>query len=89
MPAFETNLMRLIAAQNFLWLALQLSRDLFGKPYCTLSVQEKQIVDQQMHSAVSGNYTAMTAELLERPQPAPNTGFGFQHPQTETTKTGS
>jgi hypothetical protein len=48
MPAdsFDTNLLRMIAAELWLWNRLQVARDLFGKGYLSLSVVEKASVDQ-------------------------------------------
>lgn len=88
MQSFETNLMRLAVAQQFLMLAMEVSRDLFGKGYHSLSAIEKGVVDQTLHSAVAGNYQTLTAEFLSRPPAPPTPQFGFV-PAVSDTKTPS
>lgn len=75
---FETNLMRMIAAELYFSLAMQASRELYGKNYFSLGVAEKALVDQLVRSSVAANYQAITPELLTG-QTTPQ-AVGFQAP---------
>jgi hypothetical protein len=61
---FETNLLRLIAAQIYFSLAMTAAREMFGRSYFSLGLPEKQAVDQALLGALAANYQSITPELL-------------------------
>jgi hypothetical protein len=82
---FETNLMRMIAAELYFLSSLQSARELFGKSYLSLSVAEKAAVDQMVVGGIGGNYRALTPEVLK--QQGIQQAVGFQNqPAPEQTK---
>lgn len=83
---FETNLLRMIVAELYSSLSLQVSRAMFGKEYFALGVGERATVDQAALAQVTANYQAITPDLL-RTTPAGNP-VGFQ-PVSEKAKNES
>ena len=77
---FETNVLRLIAAEIYFSLSMNAAREMFGKSYFSLGAVEKAAVDQAVLQAVGANYLAMTPEWLATPQAQP---VGFQSPKPE------
>lgn len=75
---FDTDLMRLIVAQNWLTISLSASTALFGKSYPQLSVSEKAIVDQWVFGQISGNFQAITPQFLQAQ--TSQSPVGFQAP---------
>lgn len=75
MSEFETNLMRAQLAVTWFATNLQVSRDLFGKSYLSLSQPERVAVDQATLGFVSANYQAITPEWLASQQTRPPMGF--------------
>ncbi|MDE2019730.1 MAG: hypothetical protein KGJ13_05295 [Patescibacteria group bacterium] len=81
--SFDTNLLRMIAAQQWLSLALQASREFYGKSYTTLSVAEKAVLDQLVFGAMAANYQAITPAWLASQQA--QAAVGFQVPASAPT----
>jgi hypothetical protein len=79
---FDTNLLKVIAAELYFSLGLQAAREMYGKSYFSLGLGEKGCVDQAVLTAVSGNYNAITPDFLKN-QPTPPIGF---QPPTEKPK---
>jgi hypothetical protein len=75
---FETNLSRLIAAELYVLLGLQTSREMFGKSYFALGISEKQVVDQTVFGQVGANYQSLTPEMLAAQTAKPAVGFQSQ-----------
>jgi len=80
---FDTNLLRWIAAELYFSLGMQASREMFGKSYFSLGVDEKIAVNAAVGETVRGNYQGMTADFLVRQDPAaknqaPKQSVGFQ-----------
>ncbi|MBV9521671.1 MAG: hypothetical protein JO010_02685 [Alphaproteobacteria bacterium] len=78
MSEFETNLMRMIAAE--LWLAnrLQVAREFLGKSYLSLSAAEKTVVDQLVFGALASDYQTITPEWLQAQKVQQPMGFQAQ-----------
>jgi len=53
---FETNLLKLIAAQVYFLVGMFASREMYGKSYFSLGVGEKAALDQAVFAGVAGNY---------------------------------
>jgi hypothetical protein len=51
---FDTNLLRLIAAELYFLLGMQTARELLGKSYFALGANEKVVVDQAVLAQVGG-----------------------------------
>jgi hypothetical protein len=85
---FETNLFRLIAAEVYFSLGLQVSREMFGKSYFSLGNGEKAAVDQAVLAAVAGNYQVLTPEFLKAQAAKAIPGFQAQS-QVETPSQGT
>jgi hypothetical protein len=75
---FQTDLIRLLVAQNWFSLSLSASVALFEKAYPKLSPAEKVIVDQWVFGQIAGNFQAITPEFLQA-QTAQQP-MGFQAP---------
>jgi hypothetical protein len=76
MAEFDTNLMRMVAAELYFLASLQGARELLGKSYLSLSVAEKAAVDQMVLGGIGGNYRAITPEVLK--QQGTQQAVGFQ-----------
>jgi hypothetical protein len=75
---FDTNLLRFIAAETYVLVSMQVSREMFGKGYFSLSASEKAAVDQTTNTAIGGNYQSLTPQFLGV---QPKNPVGFQVPQ--------
>jgi hypothetical protein len=84
MPEFATNLSRAQLAATWFSLCLQVSRDLFGRGYLSLSVPEQAAVDQVVLAQVGARYQATTPEWLTAQQARAPMGFQA-HPATPAT----
>ena len=73
--AFDTQLTRLIAAELYFLLGMNVARELYGKSYFALGVGEKQMLDQTVLAQVAGNFAAITPELLKGPRGPQAAGF--------------
>ncbi len=82
---FQTNLLRVVAAQMYFSLALQAAREMYDKSYFALGVLEKTAVEQAVLAAVGGNYQAMTPEFLKGQAPKPPVGFQPPAPPAAAT----
>lgn len=74
---FDTNLLRLVAAQLHLLNGMTAARDMYGKGYFSLGVGEKAAVDQAVFAMLASNYQLVTPELLTGPQTQQPMGFGI------------
>lgn len=83
---FETNLLRLVAAETFFLCSLNAAREMYGKSYFSLGVVEKQAVDQQVLSQIGGNFQSLTPEWFGPQTEAPTVGFHQPKPTTEEKK---
>lgn len=72
---FDTNLLRMIAAELYFLLGIQAAHAMYGKSYFSLGVGEKAAVDQAVLASVGGNYQAMTPDFLTGPATKPPVGF--------------
>lgn len=72
---FDTNLLRMIAAELHLQTGMALARDMFGKGYSSLGVQEKIAVDTAVFGHVAANYQALTPEVLAQTKTQSIAGF--------------
>ncbi len=77
MNSFDQNLLRMIAAQMYVLVSLQVSRDMFGKAYTALSETERAAVNKVSFDLVSGNYTPLTPDFLQATTQNPM-GFGYK-----------
>lgn len=75
---FDSNIGRFTSASAYSLVLLTVAREMFGKSYFALGVQERSIVDTNVFQMVSANYQAITPQsLASQPAPAP---AGFQPP---------
>lgn len=79
---FETNLMRLIAAELRSLNCIATARDMFGKGYAELGVGERAVVDQTVQSMVAGQFHSLTPAVFEPAQKPeePKAPIGFHIP---------
>ena len=66
---FETNLLRVIAAELHFLAGLQAAREMFGKPYFALGTGEKIAVDQAVSGMLVSNLQWLTADKLKGAMP--------------------
>jgi hypothetical protein len=83
MSEFDTNLLRMIAAELWFSNRLQVARDLFGKGYLSLSPTEKGAVEQTVFAVLGADYNLITAEWLQAQKA--QQPMGFQAP-TDTSQ---
>lgn len=74
---FTENLLRAIYAQTFFQSGLLAARDMFGKSYFALGVNEKIAVDQAVLGMVASNYQSTTPESLASHKDQQPMGFRF------------
>jgi hypothetical protein len=86
---FETNLLRVVAAELYLSLGLQVAREMYGKSYFALGIGEKAAVDQTVFAQVGANYQAMTPEFLKNQGVKQPVGFQVQTPTQTSTAASS
>ncbi len=75
---FETNLLRLIAAELYYLAGIQTAREMYSKSYFALGAGEKSVVDQMVLTQIGTNLQGMTPEALRAQESAK--GAGFQIP---------
>lgn len=75
---FDTNLMRMIAAELYLSLSMQAAREMFAKGYFALGAGERAAVDEAVVGAVGGNFRLITPALLKAQAQAQPVGFQAQ-----------
>jgi hypothetical protein len=73
--SFETNLLRLIAAELHFLSGMTAAREMFGKGYFSLGASEKLLVDQTVYSFVTANYQGATPESLKEQATPAKVGF--------------
>ncbi len=79
---FQTSLLRLLAAEVWLMVSMNASRDMFGKSYFGLGVAEKAALDHWVAGTIAANFYAINPELLRLSQ-TPVSGF---QPQLRNTR---
>ena len=82
---FDTNLLRMIAAELWFSNRLKAAREFFGKSYLSLSVAEKTSVDQLVLGAIVSDYQSITPDWLQTQKA--QQPLGFQAPTDTPTKT--
>lgn len=60
----DTNLLRWISAELYFSLGMQAAREMFGKSYFSLGVDEKIALNNAVGGSVRGNYQAMNLDFL-------------------------
>jgi hypothetical protein len=75
MSEFDTNLLRMIAAELWLSNRLQVARDLFGRGYLSLSQTEKTAVEQTVFAILGADYNLITPEWLQAQRTQQPMGF--------------
>jgi hypothetical protein len=78
---FDTNILKLIAAQLTFSNSLLAAREMFGKSYFALGQQEKIAVDQAAFGNVAANFQNITPAIFSGP--SLGTIAGFQGQATE------
>ena len=63
--AFDTNLLKMIAAEFYFSLGMTAAREMYGKSYFSLGFLEKAAVDQAVFAGVGANYQGITPEFLK------------------------
>ncbi len=81
---FETNLVKMIAAELYYLASLQTAREIFSKSYFSLGAAEKVAVDQMVLGTIGANFQAITPQLLMG-QTSPST-VGFLAQTTPAPK---
>ncbi|HEY4776873.1 MAG TPA: hypothetical protein VIH56_04370 [Candidatus Acidoferrales bacterium] len=76
--SFETNLLKMLAAELYFLSAMTASREMYGKSYFSLGVAEKTTLDGVVWQNVSANLQAITPDLI-KPQ-IDQKPVGFQNP---------
>jgi hypothetical protein len=82
---FTVNLMRVIAGTLYFSVSMQAGREMYGKSYFALGVQEKASVDQAVYAQVAAHFQAITPESLKQQTATQPAGFQVQSPKTTTT----
>jgi hypothetical protein len=77
---FETNVLRIIAAELYFLTALTASREMYRKSYFSLGVAEKATLDGAVWQTVYSNFQNINPDLL-KPQ-TDQKPVGFQAPPT-------
>jgi len=75
MSEFETNILKMIAAELYFVAGMNASREMYGKSYFSLGVAEKAAVDQIVLGAVGANFQAITPEMLKAQTSQQVSGF--------------
>jgi len=83
---FETNLLRVIAAELYFLVGMTAAREMYGKSYFALGVAEKTLTDQAVLGTVGNYYQTVTPEWLrgtvraisgfQGPTPVPPSALG-------------
>lgn len=78
---YEANLLRVTAAAAHAQLAMTIAREMFGKSFFALGVQERSIVDGHVVPMLGYYYQMLTPEGLQQ-QTRPPVGFQSTAPAT-------
>ena len=62
---FGEDLQRIIVAQIFFLLAMNASREMYGKAYFSLGLGEKTAVDQAVWANIQANYQNVTPQMVK------------------------
>jgi hypothetical protein len=81
---FETNLLKMVAAELYFLSAMTASREMYGKSYFSLGVAEKTTLDGVVWQNVSANLQGITPDLIKSQTDQKPVGF---HGQTSPEKT--
>ena len=84
--SFDTNLMKVIAAELYFIAGMQAAREMYSKSYFALGGPEKVAVDQAVVTHVGTNFQNLVPELFQGQ--SFQQAVGFQAPGAEPT-TGS
>jgi hypothetical protein len=76
--AFDTNLLKMIAAELYFSVGMTVAREMYGKSYFALGVLEKAAVDQAVFAGVGANFQNITPELLKGATLDSKVGFQAQ-----------
>lgn len=77
---YATNLLRSVSAHLYMRNALELSQQLLGKTYSSLSGPERALVDKAAYDMLSHFYGLLTQEFFVGAQQSCPVGFGTVHP---------
>ena len=81
---FTTALLKLISAQLYVSLQLQIANDLFGCGFCSLSQTERLAVERAMHEQIGPQFRQISPEWLGAgAQSAFEAGFRGPAPTTQ------
>lgn len=83
---YATNLLRCVAAQLYMRNSLELSQQLLGKNYVSLSQPERALVDKSAYDLLAHFYGALTPEFFVGQQQANPVGFGVAHPDKPSSQ---
>jgi hypothetical protein len=61
---FSDNLMRMIAAELHFLNTMTAAREMYGRGYFTLGVEERAAIDQTVRGTLAASYQALTPEFL-------------------------
>jgi hypothetical protein len=81
---FETNLLKMLAAELYFLAAMTASREMYGKSYFSLGVAEKTTLDGVVWQNVSANLQGITPDLIKNQTDQKPVGFHVQTPQEKT-----
>jgi len=79
---FEANLLKVTAASLSSLLSLTVAREMFGKGYFALGVQERAIVDDNTFRMTASHFQQLTPERLAT-HSGPAVGFQPQPPASQ------
>jgi hypothetical protein len=85
---FETNLLRMIAAQMQYLVFVAAAQDMYGKSYFSLGVAERAALDQAVFAQVASNFQGVTPEFVSTRTAKATAGFQAQVPQAQTSEKG-
>ncbi|WNV09988.1 hypothetical protein [Tardiphaga sp. 709] len=77
---YATNLIRSVSAQLYMQNVMQLSQEMLGKSYSSLSQPERSLVDRAAYDLLAHFYSVLTPEFFVGQQTAASVGFGTTHP---------
>jgi hypothetical protein len=80
MTEFETNLLKMIAAEMHFLVTMTAAREMYGKSYFALGVAEKGSLEQMAILTVGAMFQGITPEFLKGQTTQPVAGF--QVPKT-------
>ena len=83
-PEYASNLLRWNASVAYAHFGLSVAREMFGKSYFSLGIQEKAAVDNAAFGMVAGNYQYLTSQNLTTPAVPSPVGFQMSSPTPPT-----